>query len=81
MYMRRMGIENAYEIIQDALREGWDEVLRTLKSALPEELYDEVTSVKPSRYIGESEKVTLILLDEVEKIYKKITDYLAEVQS
>ena len=81
VYMRRMGIENAYEIIQDALREGWDEVLRTLKSALPEELYDEVISVKPSRYIGESEKVTLILLDEVEKIYKKITDYLAEVQS
>lgn len=81
VYLRRSGIEDAYEIIQDALKEGWDEVLRTLRSALPEESYEEVASIKPSRYIGESEKVTLILLDEVEKIYKKITGYLAGARS
>lgn len=73
VYLRRMGVENAYEIIQDALREGWDGVLRTLRSILPDELYEEISSLKPSRYIGESEKAALILLDEVEKIYKKLT--------
>ncbi|MCX8187555.1 MAG: lyase family protein [Nitrososphaeria archaeon] len=81
VYLRRAGIENAYEIIQDSLREGWNEVLRTMRNFLPEESYEEVASIKPSRYIGESEKVTLLLLDEVEKIYKKITDYLAGARS
>ncbi|MCD6235456.1 MAG: adenylosuccinate lyase [Thaumarchaeota archaeon] len=80
VYMRRMGIENAYEMIQSAVKEGWDEILRTLKSAVPEEIYDDLSNFDPTRYVGESEKVTLTLLDEVERVYKKITEGLKEVQ-
>jgi len=80
VYMRSMGIENAYEIIQEALKGGWNEVLQTLKEMTPEEVYNELTSFKPSAYTGEAEKITLALLDEVGRIYNKITEYLSEAQ-
>lgn len=81
VYLRMIGVEDAYEIIQGALRKGWDEVLKTLRSTLPDELYEEAASMTPSKYIGESEKMTLILLDEVEKIYKKVTGHLSGARS
>ncbi|MCD6591751.1 MAG: adenylosuccinate lyase, partial [Thaumarchaeota archaeon] len=73
VYLRKLGIEEAYEIVQQAVKKGWSEVLDSLKKILPEEIYRELSSLKPSKYIGEAERLTIMLLDEVEKIYKKIT--------
>jgi len=73
VYLRKLGIEEAYEIVQQAVKKGWSEVLDSLKKILPEEIYRELSRLKPSKYIGEAERLTIMLLDEVEKIYKKIT--------
>ncbi len=81
VYLRRFGVEEAYEIVQDSVKMGWDSVKEALKDILPEDLYKELMRLKPSSYIGEAEKLTLLLLDEVEKIYKKITDSLPEARS
>ncbi|RLG05400.1 MAG: adenylosuccinate lyase [Thaumarchaeota archaeon] len=81
VYLRRFGVEEAYEIVQDSVKRGWDSVRDALKDILPEDLYEELMRLKPSSYIGEAEKLTLLLLDEVEKIYKKITDSLPKARS
>ena len=81
VYLRRFGVEEAYEIVQDSVKMGWGSVKEALKDILPEDLYKELMRLKPSSYIGEAEKLTLLLLDEVEKIYKKITDSLPEARS
>ncbi len=80
VYMRKLGIEGAYEVIQEALKGGWNEVLEKLKSAVPKEVYENLMKTSPANYTGEAEKITLTLLDEVEKIYKRITESLSKTQ-
>jgi len=81
VYLRRLGVEEAYEIIQEAVKSGWGYVLEKLKSILPDELYSELVRLKPSKYTGEAEKLTISLLDEIEKVYKRITEaFPAEAQ-
>ena len=80
VYMRKLGIEGAYEVIQEALRGGWNEVLEKLRSAVPKEVYENLMKTSPANYTGEAEKITLTLLDEVEKIYKRITESLSKTQ-
>jgi len=80
VYLRKIGVEEAYEIVQDAVKRGWSNVMETLKDLLPEDMYRELAELKPSDYVGEAEKLTLLLLSEVEKIYKRITSSLTEAQ-
>lgn len=81
VYLRKFGVEEAYEVVQEAVKGGWDNVREALRDLLPEGLHGELMELKPSSYIGEAEKLTLLLLDKVEKVYKKITSSLPEAQS
>lgn len=72
VYLRKLGVENAYELIQEALRGGWSRVVEVLKSHLPPEEYSRLADLKPSNYTGEAERIAIQLLDEVNRIYKKI---------
>ena len=81
VYLRKIGVEEAYEIVQDAVKSGWSSVMEALRNLLPEDMYVELAELKPSNYTGEAERLTLLLLSEVEKIYKKITSTLSEARS
>lgn len=73
VYLRKLGVENAYELIQQAAKEGWNKVIEVLRGYLPESEYSRLADLRPSNYTGEAEKLAIQLLDEVNKIYKKIT--------
>jgi len=74
VYLRKLGVEDAYELIQRAVRDGWDKVVEILRTHLPENEYSRLADLRPSSYIGEAERIAIQLLDEVNRIYKKITD-------
>jgi len=80
VYMRRMGIEEAYEVIQEALKAGWSEVLDALKVAVPRDVYEELARASPAGYIGEAGRIALMLLEEVKRIYKRIAEDLSRAR-
>ncbi|MEM4648796.1 MAG: lyase family protein [Nitrososphaerota archaeon] len=73
VFLRKLGVENAYELIQQAVKDGWSKVAEVLRSHLPESEYSKLADLRPSSYTGEAERLTIQLLDEVDRIYKKLT--------
>ncbi len=73
VYLRRLGVEEAYELIQRAVKDGWSKVIEVLRSYLPESEYSKLADLRPSSYTGEAERIAIQLLDEVDRIYKRVT--------
>ena len=73
VYLRAHGVEDAYELVQGALDKGWSEVLKEIEDrGLPDEIVKRLKEVEPTKYVGEAVRIGSMLLDEVEKILRKI---------
>jgi adenylosuccinate lyase len=73
VYLRKLGVEDAYELIKRAVKDGWSRMAEVLRNHLPESEYGKLADLRPSSYTGEAERLAIQLLDEVDRIYKKIT--------
>ena len=73
VYLRAHGVEDAYELVQEALGRGWSEILKKIKDrGLPDEIVKRLEEIKPTEYVGEAVRIGSMLLDEVEKILRRI---------
>jgi len=73
VYLRAHGVEDAYELVQGALSKGWGEVLREIEGrGLPAEAIERLREAKPTEYVGEAIRIGSMLLDEVDRILRKL---------
>ncbi|MEN2975071.1 MAG: lyase family protein [Candidatus Caldarchaeales archaeon] len=74
VYLRRHGYGEAYELVQAAVRDHPRELLERLMEAIPDVDLTELSQLKPSKYLGEGEKIAKIILKDIDETMKRLRD-------